>query len=183
MSSADPLRPLLEAAREGDDRALNALVRATQPAVWRLCSILGHPGEPADLAQETYLRAIRSMRSYRGEAPVLAWLLSIARRTCADHVRRTQRQRRIVERIGRFTSPVESVVDDSTQIDNGALIRMVHHLDADRREAFVLTQYVGLSYDEAAMVMECPVGTIRSRVARARADLMAAIESAESDAI
>ena len=183
MSSADPLRPLLDAAREGDDRALNALVRATQPAVWRLCSILGHPGEPADLAQETYLRAIRSMRSYRGEAPVLAWLLSIARRTCADHVRRVQRQRRIVDRIGRFTTSSSMVIDDTHRFDDDAVVGLVHTLDPDRREAFVLTQYVGLSYEETAFVMDCPVGTVRSRVSRARTDLMSALRAGDADAV
>ena len=178
--SSDPLRHLLEAAREGDDRALTELVRATQPAVWRLCSLLGQPGEPADLSQETYLRAIKAMRSFRGDAPVLAWLLAIARRTCADHVRRTQRNRRIVERIGRLTTVSSSSVDDVGPIRDGTLMRYIGTLDPDRREAFVLTQLVGLSYDEAAIVMECPVGTIRSRVARARADLMAAVREADA---
>jgi RNA polymerase sigma-70 factor (ECF subfamily) len=53
-------------------------------------------------------------------------------------------------------------------------------LAPDRREAFVLTQVLGLSYEEAAVAMECPVGTIRSRVARARADLFAAVRAAEA---
>lgn len=120
------------------------------------------------------------MRGYRGDAPVLAWLLAIARRTCADHVRRTQRNRRIVDRIGRLTTTTTSTIDDVGPINDGALMRLVGSLDPDRREAFVLTQYVGLSYDEAAIVMECPVGTIRSRVARARADLMAAVRAADA---
>ena len=61
----------------------------TQPLIWRLCNVLGSPGEEDDLVQDTYLRAFRSLPSYRGEAPITAWLLSIARRVCADHVRRT----------------------------------------------------------------------------------------------
>jgi RNA polymerase sigma-70 factor (ECF subfamily) len=58
-----------------------------------------------------------------------------------------------------------------------ALLDMI---DPDRREAFVLTQVAGLSYDEAAVVLDCPVGTIRSRVARARADLVAEVRAAEA---
>lgn len=97
----DPLAALLLAAREGDDRAVRDLVQRTQPVVWRLCSALGSAGEEDDLVQETYLRALRSADRYRGEAPVQAWLLAIARNVCADHVRRRQRQRRLAEQIGR----------------------------------------------------------------------------------
>ena len=82
--------PLLDAAREGDDQAVAELVRRTQPDVWRLCVALGSTGEEQDLVQETYLRALRSLGSYRGDAPVRAWLLSIARNVCADHVRRAR---------------------------------------------------------------------------------------------
>lgn len=162
--ATDHLRRLLEAGREGDDRALGELVRRTQPAVWRLCTALGSPGEEEDLVQEVYLRALRSVATYRGDAPVLPWLLTIARNVCADHVRRRQRQRRLAERLRSVAT--DSVVVPSTPVDD-----LIATLDVDRREAFVLTQLVGLSYEEAAEVVGCPVGTIRSRVARARADL------------
>ncbi len=171
--STDPLRPLLEAALEGDDRAVAELVSRTQPAVWRLCRVLGERGEEEDLVQDTYLRALRAMPRYRGEAPVLPWLLSIARRVCADHVRRRQRQRRLLERV-RATTVVEVRTGPSTPIDD-----IVTTLDPDRRDAFVLTQLLGLSYEEAAAVVDCPIGTIRSRVARARADLFATLDRAE----
>ena len=106
MSPHDELRPLLEAAREGDDHAVRELVRRTQPAVWRMCTALGSAGEEDDLVQETYLRAFRSLGAYRGDAPVQAWVLSIARHVCADHVRRRERQRRLVDRITRVHGPV-----------------------------------------------------------------------------
>ncbi|MDO9175811.1 MAG: sigma-70 family RNA polymerase sigma factor, partial [Actinomycetota bacterium] len=101
MRSTDPLRDLFDAAREGDDRAVRELVTRTQPVVWRVCSVLGSAGEEEDLVQETYLRALRSAAGYRGEAPVQAWLLAIARNVCADHVRRRARQRRLVDRLAR----------------------------------------------------------------------------------
>lgn len=170
-AAADPQRALLDAAIEGDGVALAELVRQTQPLVWSVCRALGTPGEEADLVQETYLRAIRSLSSYRGEAPARAWLLSIARNVCADHVRRRQRQRRLLDKLERHATtgdvaPVDSVDD------------LLAGLHPDRREAFVLTQYVGLGYDEAAEVIGCPIGTIRSRVSRARADLLAAMRAA-----
>jgi RNA polymerase sigma-70 factor (ECF subfamily) len=114
------------------------------------------------------MRALGSLGNYRGEAPVLVWLLSIARRVCADHVRRRQRQRRLIERITQYTVARDTA---APEIASGFL----DVLDPDRREAFVLTQLVGLSYDEAAQVVGCPVGTIRSRVSRARSDLLDAV--------
>ena len=66
------LRAYVDAAREGDDVAVRELVRRTQPAIWRVCSVLGSPGEEDDLVQETYLRAFRSLSTYRGDAPITA---------------------------------------------------------------------------------------------------------------
>ena len=91
MACDDPLQPYLAAALEGDGVAVGELVRLTQPAVWQVCRALGSPGEEEDLVQETYLRALSSLARSRGDAPVRVWLLSIARRVCADHVRRRQR--------------------------------------------------------------------------------------------
>lgn len=175
MGEADGhLRNLVAAAIEGDDVAVREFVRLTQPAVWRLCNVLGSPGEEGDLTQETFMRALRSLASYRGESPVTAWLLSIARRVCADHVRSRSRQRRLM-------SALTMEVSDGVVIDSDhAIWEIVRGIDPDRREAFVLTQVVGLSYDEAAVVLGCPIGTVRSRVARARADLLGAVRAAEA---
>lgn len=160
----DPLRAHADAAAEGDDVALAELVRRTQPAVWRLCHHLGSPGQVEDLVQDTYLRALAALPGYRGDAPVQVWLLAIARRVCADHVRRRQRERRLMERV-RAVAPRDEAPEPSMTAD------VLDVLDADRRAAFVLTQLLGLRYEEAAVVLDCPIGTVRSRVARARAVL------------
>lgn len=164
MSRPDPLRPLLDAALEGDDRAVGELVTRTQPAIWRLCTLLGSTGDVEDLVQDVYLRALRALPAYRGDAPVLPWLLAIARNVCADDVRRRQRRRRLLERM-RATA-TEAAPAAPVPVDD-----LLATLDADRREAFVLTQMLGLSYADAAAVLGCPIGTVRSRVARARAAL------------
>ena len=173
VSERDPLRMLLEAAREGDDHAVRELVASTQPLVWRLCSVLGSPGEEEDLVQETYLRAFRSLDSYRGDAPVRSWLLSIGRHVCADHVRRRMRQRRLVERITRTTAT-------DVAPDHESVAQLLLGLLPEQREAFELTQLVGLSYEDAAEVMQCPIGTVRSRVARARAALLDAVQATQA---
>jgi RNA polymerase sigma-70 factor, ECF subfamily len=167
------LRRVIAAAQDGESAAIDQFVRATQPAVWRLCNALGSYGEVDDLVQETYLRALRSLPRYRGEASPTVWLLAVARHVCADHVRRRQRHRRLVERIVQRT-------DRSLPPASSGANQLVDLLDPDRRIAFVLTQTMGLSYEEAASIAECPVGTIRSRVARARADLAALVDEAEA---
>ena len=172
MALDDPLRRCAAAAAEGDNGAVAELVRRTEQAVWQLCAVLGSAGETEDLVQETYLRALRSLPRFRGEAPVRVWLLSIARHTCADHVRRRQRQRRLLDRLTIEAGCAGDVVDAPVVPSTELLLQ----LDPDRREAFALTQLAGLSYEEAAGVVGCPIGTIRSRVARARADLRALLD-------
>jgi RNA polymerase sigma-70 factor (ECF subfamily) len=165
------------AAAEGDNVAVAELVRRTEQDVWRVCAVLGSEGEVEDLVQETYLRALRALPNFRGEAPVRLWLLSIARRTCADHVRRRRRQRSLLERLGSTVAPGEHAVPDAGHLYT---VEMLRQLDPDRREAFALTQLAGLSYEDAAAASGCPIGTIRSRVARARADLRAALDAIEA---
>ena len=170
----DQLRLLVAAAREGDDVAVGELVRCTQPMIWRLCSALGSDNDADDLVQDIYLRALRSLSTYRGEGPVIAWLSSIARRVCADHVRDRVRQRRLMDALTRGA-------DDRWVTSPGNPTRdLLKSIDPDRREAFLLTQVAGLSYEEAALMLDCPIGTIRSRVARARADLAAEVRTAEA---
>ena len=173
MTAHDPLRALLDAAVEGDDVAMAELVRRTQADVWRLCSVLGSSGEVEDLVQETYLQAIRSAARYRGDASVRSWMLSIGRNVCADHVRRRERQRRLIQRI-------IPTVDTHVAVSDSSVEALLVDIGADRREAFILTQIMGLSYEEAAEAIGCPIGTVRSRVARARADLIAAVRRSEA---
>lgn len=165
----DHLAGWARAAAEGDRVAVGHLVRSTQPDVLRLCAHLVDRQNAEDLAQETYLRAMRSLHGFRGDAPFRMWLLSIARRTCADHLRARERRTRLRHRL-ELHAPLQPRPEDSS----GDLLHddLLRQISPDRRAAFVMTQVLGLSYEEAAQACEVPVGTIRSRVARARADLM-----------
>lgn len=149
--------------------ALSAWIRNSQAEVWRLCAQLVSREAADDVTQEVYLRAYRAMPRFRGDSSARTWLLSIARRTCADAIRDLRRRRRLTSRLER----PEVMADPTRAVSVEALLG---GLDAERRQAFVLTQVLGLSYAEAAEVCNCPVGTIRSRVARARADLIARLE-------
>lgn len=165
----DELTRLAIEAGAGDRTALAALVRRTQPEVWRLCRRLGDADSADDLTQETYARAIPALATFRGTSSARTWLLAIARNTCADAVRRSRRRRRPVP------PPPDAAPDHAPLTDLDALVA---GLELDRRSAFVLTQVLGLTYGEAAEVCGVPVGTIRSRVARARSDLIAALGEA-----
>jgi RNA polymerase sigma-70 factor (ECF subfamily) len=166
----DELTSLARAAGRGDRGALARFVQQTQQDVWRLCAHLAGPAAADDLTQDTYLRATRALGTFRGDAPARVWLLAIARRACAAEIAARSRDKRLSARLaaepgGALGQPpsepgAQAIVDD-----------LMAALEPDRRAAFVLTQMLGCSYAEAAAICRCPVGTIRSRVARARADL------------
>jgi RNA polymerase sigma-70 factor (ECF subfamily) len=172
----DDLTALLTDARGGDRVALTAFVRATQSEVWRLARHLVGPDDADDVTQDTYVRTWRALPSFRGDSSARTWLLAIARRACADAVRHHARRRRLRSRV--HAEPVVTLGGDPAA--SGAdLLELVDRLPAERREAFVLTQILGCSYDEAARIAGVPIGTIRSRVARAREALVEAIRAAE----
>jgi RNA polymerase sigma-70 factor (ECF subfamily) len=173
------LERLAALAAEGDAAATAALVRETQTDVWRLCAHLSDRQVAEDLTQETYLRALPALRGFEGRSSLRTWLLSIARRVCADHLR--ARKRRPLVLVGEDTD-LAGLVRDGYRDEVGGTVAaqdVLDRLDPERREAFVLTQLIGLPYAEAAEVVGCPVGTIRSRVARARGDLVEALVAAD----
>ena len=165
---------MARAAGRGDRAALTRLIQKTQGDVWRLCAHLVDPAAADDLAQDTYLRAIQSLGGFRGDAPARTWLLAIARRACAAQVNARSRDRRLAARLAAMPDAGSGAGLGQPPPEPGAQVTaddLVAALEPDRRAAFVLTQLLGCSYAEAAAICDCPVGTIRSRVARAREDL------------
>lgn len=171
----DPVTRLALGARDGDTAAAAAFVHATQAEVWRFVAALVDPNSADDLAQETYLRAFRALPQYAGRSSARTWLLGIARRVCADHIRHLVRWRRLEARLAAEAST--HVPDPAGSLAAGELLV---RLPADWRSAFVLTHLLGLSYAEAAQAEQVPVGTIRSRVARARMRLIEATRAAQT---
>jgi RNA polymerase sigma-70 factor, ECF subfamily len=170
-------------ARRGDSSAASAFVQATQGDVWRLCANLGSAETADDLTQESYARAFAALHRFEGRSSARTWLLSIARRVCADAVR-SRRRRRVT--LLRDDADLETLASRgrpaSDAVAEGAAVAdLLARLDPARREAFVLTQLLGLPYAEAAEVVGCPVGTIRSRVARARGDLIDSLGGVKQD--
>lgn len=172
----DEITRLALAAAAGDHDAEVRFIRATQRDVLRFVTGLVGNREAEDLAQETYLRALRSLPSFAGRSSARTWLLSIARHAAADHVRAAVRRPRI-SLAPDWESALERTAAMPGVEDRVLLRELVLGLEPDRREAFVLTQILDLSYADAAAVCGCPIGTIRSRVARARIDLVAGLDA------
>jgi RNA polymerase sigma-70 factor, ECF subfamily len=163
----DPLTHLLIEARDGHRDALSDAVRLAAPIVERFVSAMVDRADLDDVVQDTFVRAWGSLHRFRVESTGKTWLLAIARRAAADAVRQRIRQRELRARLERRERPPAAASSQLTEIQD-----LIAQLPSARREAFVLTQIVGLSYDEAAQVCEVPIGTIRSRVSRARRDLV-----------
>lgn len=161
----DDLTRLALAAQEGDRVALASWIRRTQPDVWRLCAYLVDRESADDLTQDTYLRAYRALPTFRAEASARTWLLAITRRVCADAIHHRQRTR---NEIAWSAPPNHATAGHDGTVE---ITMLLDTLDPDRREAFILTQIIGLSYAETAQVTNTRLGTVRSRVARARTDL------------
>lgn len=162
------------AARSGDTDAVDHFVRALHRDVQRyVAHLCADPQAVDDLAQDTFLRALGSLHRFEGRSSARSWLLSIARRAVMDSYRYAA-ARPCLSDIPDWQLAVERAQpQDLPGFDDGvALLDLLASLPEERREAFVLTQLVGLPYAEAAEVSNCPVGTVRSRVARARATLM-----------
>ncbi|MET8130682.1 sigma-70 family RNA polymerase sigma factor [Streptomyces sp. NPDC005251] len=171
------------AARAGDPAAVERFVRALHRDVVRYVAHLSADPQAADdLAQETFLRALGSLHRFEGRSSARAWLLSIARRAVIDSLRHAAARPRSNDAADWQTVVERAQPRGLPGFDDGiALLDLLAALPGDRREAFVLTQMMGLPYAEAALVSDCPVGTVRSRVARARATLIALLAEAEAE--
>lgn len=154
-------------ARHERPGALEDFIKVSRGQVRSLCAALVDEQTADDLVQETLLRAVVSLRHFRGDATARTWVLSIARRACADEVRARSKRRRRDARLRGARPEVGPDVAEEVGVED-----LLARLDPDRRAAFALTQMLRLTYAEAAEVCGCPSGTIRSRVARARGDLI-----------
>ena len=163
-------------AGRGDRGALTEFIRATQDDVWRLLAHLGGRDIADDLTQETYLRVMSALPRFAARSSARTWLLSLARRVWVDNIRHDMaRPRKSVTEYedAAATTPVDGANASSWSewIDARTLIDA---LPPERREALILTQVLGYTYEEAAKIAGVRIGTIRSRVARARKDLIEA---------
>ncbi|WP_405527648.1 sigma-70 family RNA polymerase sigma factor [Streptomyces avidinii] len=162
-------------ARDGDPVKTDRFVRALHRDVWRYVAYLSADTQAADdLTQDVFLRALASLHRFEGRSSARTWLLSIARRTVVDSLRHAAARPRLSDRCDWQTAAEQTQPYDVPGFEDGiALAELLALIPSERREALILTQLLGLSYAEAATAVDCPIGTVRSRVARARTSLIA----------
>ncbi|MEV8633944.1 sigma-70 family RNA polymerase sigma factor [Streptosporangium sp. NPDC051023] len=168
------------AARGGTPAAVEAFTRAVYPDVRRFVAYLAGAHTAEDLTQETFLRVLGSLPRFAGRSSARTWLLTIARRVVVDRFR-SAACRPIVADLADWQSAAERRQPRGLPgcEDGVALADLLARVPHERREAFVLTQLVGMPYTEAAAMIGCPVGTVRSRVARARSQLIESLAAAD----
>lgn len=166
MEEPDP--QLISAARSGDAGSFESLIRRYQAPVYRfVVHLIGDPSAAEDVTQETFVRAFRSLRRYRGDSRFTTWLFAIARNCATDHLRRAARRGRLSRRLeGRVPDPEP---DSSLGLE---LREALDALPSELLEPTLLIDLWGFSYSEVARLTSTPEGTIKSRVHRARQRLI-----------
>jgi RNA polymerase sigma-70 factor (ECF subfamily) len=166
--------------RAGDRRAFEELVRTQQHRVYGLAlRMLGDAAEAQDVAQEAFLRAHRGLAEFRGDARLSTWLYAIVSRLCLNRLAGSERRlaRHGEEALSRLTDdqPGPDQALERGELEE-ALHRAIGELPEERRVVVVLRDVEGLAYEEIAEILEVPVGTVRSRLHRARLDLKEKME-------
>ncbi|WMS88592.1 RNA polymerase sigma factor RpoE [Pleionea litopenaei] len=177
--SAGHDQALVERVQQGDKHAFDLLVKKYQHKVFSLISrLIRDPADIADVAQEAFIKAYRALPNFRGESAFYTWMYRIAINTAKNHLVASGRR------------PPDSDIDasDAEQYANGDALRdlgsperlalrdelkqrvfeSIEGLPEELRAAITLREMEGMSYEEIADVLECPVGTVRSRIFRAR---------------
>ncbi|MCS5711076.1 RNA polymerase sigma factor RpoE [Candidatus Berkiella aquae] len=170
---------LVEQVRLGDKQAFDLLVIKYQFKILKLVNrYVNDPSEAMDVAQESFIKAYRALDKFRGDSAFYTWLYRIAINTAKNHV--VSQSRRMIEadvetvdmeqtltkaNLKEYSAPEKLLLDDEIE---HAVYEVIAHLPKELRTAITLRELEGMSYEEIAGIMACPVGTVRSRIFRAR---------------
>jgi RNA polymerase sigma-70 factor, ECF subfamily len=161
-------------AQNGSREAMARIVGAYYDAVYRFCARRIGPDRAADAAQETFLSAQKALKKFRGEASLQTWLFGIANNHCR-HIHRKHRDESWDWTMEQGATPNP----EGGLIDRQALRSALQKLSAEHREVVLLHEVEGLTYEEAAKVLNIPVGTVKSRLHHAFLGLRRALQGAE----
>lgn len=179
MTDREADQLLVERVQRGDKRAFDLLVSKYQHKVIAVISRLVHDQDEAmDVAQEAFIKAYRALKNFRGDSAFYTWIYRIAVNTAKNHL------------VSRGRRPPDADIDasEAEYYDGGAVLHeldtpenallrdelertvfeALNALPAELRMAVTLREFDGLSYEEIAETMDCPVGTVRSRIFRGR---------------
>ena len=186
MSEQITDQELVEKAQQGDKKAFNLLVVRYQNRVAGLLTRYVSRDDIPDIVQESFIKAYRSLASFRGESAFYTWLYRIAVNTAKNHL----------TALGRRPPKEDILAEDAESYDAGTQLReadtpehlvlsnelkrvvfeTIENLPEELKMAITLREIEGLSYEEIAEVMSCPVGTVRARIFRAREAIDAKIQ-------
>jgi RNA polymerase sigma-70 factor (ECF subfamily) len=179
MSEQQPDITLVERTQQGDQAAFGLLVEKYQHRLAKLVArYVKDSGEIEDVCQEAFIKAYRAIGNFRGDSAFYTWLYRIAVNTAKNYLisqgRRPPKTDLDAEEV--VNSPAGAAMQETgtpeanvlTKEMADAVSRAVEQLPEDLRMAITLREIEGLSYDEIAEVMNCPIGTVRSRIFRAR---------------
>ena len=180
MSEREVDQLLVERAQNGDQRAFETLVSKYQRKLGRLLSrFIRDPAEVEDVAQEAFIKAYRALPSFRGDSAFYTWLYRIGINTAKNYL--VAQGRRAPTSTSFDTEEAENFDDGDQLRDINTPESLLHSkqiaetvnaameaLPEELRTAIVLREIEGLSYEEIAQIMNCPIGTVRSRIFRAR---------------
>ena len=171
-------KELVKRAKEGDSRAFDLLVKKYQFKVVNLVSRYVRSDEAQDVAQEAFIKAYRGLKSFRGDSAFYTWLYRIAVNSAKNYLLSASRRQ----------ADYQVDVDEAEYFDDAAVLRdqsspdhvllsqeleekvfdAINQLPEDLKTAITLRELEGLSYEQIADAMDCPIGTVRSRIFRAR---------------
>lgn len=179
MGTRETDQQLVERAQQGDTRAFDLLVKKYQHKIIGLISRYVHDhAEVQDVAQEAFIKAYRALGKFRAESAFYTWMYRIAINTAKNYLVSKGRRppgsdldivdAEIVDHSGRLAdaeTPEAAMARDQLE---SAIFEAIEALPDDLRTAITLRELDGLSYEDIAAIMQCPVGTVRSRIFRAR---------------
>ncbi len=179
MSEREIDQALVERVQQGDKKAFDLLVLKYQLRVSKLVSrFLRNQSDVPDVVQEAFIKAYRALPNFRGESAFYTWLYRIAINTAKNHLVSMARKSPVnsidvqdaedygaSEWLKEYASPEREALASELE---ATIHQTMGELPADLREAITLREIEGLSYEDIAAVMDCPIGTVRSRIFRAR---------------
>ena len=164
---------LVARSKTGDTESFNQLVRRWERPIYALAyRTLGREEDARDVTQETFLRAFRALSGFKGDAKFSSWLYRIALNLCRDWIRKERRAPLVsvpegveVEEMAAERGPTESVEDLAARAEMGREVaKAMGHLPPEQRQAIILKEYHGLTFQEIADLMRCPLSTVKTRV-------------------
>jgi RNA polymerase sigma-70 factor (ECF subfamily) len=176
----EALEGVVERCRSGDERAWEELVDATADGIFRMAvSFTRHRGEAEDLTQEVYLKLWQNLHRYVADASFRAWAFRVARNLFVDAYRRSREQRKATWVDPEFLEMLPGGEDPHTRAVRRQRLEMaksaLERLPEDLAQLIMLRDFADWSYEELAEEMSIPVGTVKSRLNRARRELAAAV--------